>query len=82
MTQKEIPQHRDLLGNMIKVGDCVAYPQSNTLQIAIVSKLNPKMVQIKRVGLRFDYTQNKYSKDLVVLDSQAVTMYLLKAGEK
>ncbi len=82
MTQKEIPQHRDLLGNTIKVGDCVVYPQSNTLQIATVSKLNPKMVQIKRVGLRFDYTQNKYSKDLVILDSQAVTMYLLKAGER
>ena len=82
MTQKEIPQHRDLLGNTIKVGDCVVYPQSNTLQIAIVSKLNPKMVQIKRVGSRYEYKQNKYSKDLVVLDSQAVTMYLLKTGER
>jgi hypothetical protein len=82
MTTKEIPQHRDILDNTIKVGDCVAYPQANTLQIATVSKLNPKMVQIKRVGLRFDYTQNKYPKDLVVLNSKDVTMYLLKAGVK
>jgi hypothetical protein len=48
----------------------------NSLQIAKVTKLNPKMVQVSRIGSR--YTTNKYPSDLVILDSQDVTMFILK----
>jgi hypothetical protein len=74
--QKEIPVHCDILGRTINVGDCVAMPMMNSLQIAKVSKLNPKMVQVSRIGSR--YTTNKYPSDLVILDSQDVTMFILK----
>jgi len=79
---KEIPNHLDLLGNPINLGDCVAYPNSNSLCIGTVVKLNPKMIGVKRVGPRHDYKLNKYPTDIVVLNSQDVTMYLLKAGVK
>jgi hypothetical protein len=74
--QKEIPVHCDILGRTINLGDCVAMPMMNSLQIAKVSKLNPKMVQVSRIGSR--YTTNKYPSDLVILDSQDVTMFILK----
>jgi|Wag4MinimDraft_6_1082665.scaffolds.fasta_scaffold280330_1 hypothetical protein len=79
---KEIPEHRDVLGNLINMGDCVAMPAGNSLRIGIVTKLNPKMVQVKRVGTKYESKGNKYPMDLVVLNSQDVTMYLLKAGAK
>lgn len=79
---KEIHQHNDLLGNPIALGNCVAFPYMNGLRIGTVIKLNPKMVQVKRVGAKNAYGKyNKYPTDLVVLNSQDVTMYLLKAGE-
>jgi hypothetical protein len=76
--QKTIPVHCDILGRLINVGDCVAMPMSNSLQIAKVTKLNPKMVQVSRIGSRYHSTTNKYPNDLVILDSQDVTMYILK----
>jgi hypothetical protein len=80
---KEIPQHSDILGNPIVVGDCVTFPYNSSLRIGIVTKLNPKMVQVKRVGSkRPGITYNKYPTDIAVLNSQDVTMYLLKAGER
>jgi hypothetical protein len=80
---KEIPQHKDLLGNPIMSGNCVAFPYMNGLKIGIVTKLNPKMIQLKLVGTKNAYGKyNKYPKDMVVLNSQDVTMYLLKAGER
>ena len=80
---KEIPVHLDLLGNPISVGNCVAFPYSNSLRIGLVTKINPKMIQVKRVGkTRGDVKYNKYPTDLAVLNSQDVTMYLLKAGER
>lgn len=77
-TRKEAPAHCDILGRLIKVDDCVAMPNGNSLQIAKVNKLNPKMVQVSRIGARYPTKTNKYPSDLVVLDSQDVTMYILK----
>lgn len=77
---KEIPQHLDLLGNPILVGACVTFPYHNSLRVGIVIKLTPKMVQIKRVGTKHELKYSKYPEDLAVLNSQDVTMYLLKAG--
>jgi hypothetical protein len=75
---KEVPEHRDKLDRLIKVGDCVAYPVSNTLIIGIVKKLNPKMVGVERLGKSGWGPSNKYPNDLVLLDGPEVTMYLIK----
>ena len=79
---KEIPQHRDKLGRLLKVGDCVAYPGSNTLMIGTVKKLNPKMVGVARLGKNAWGPSNKYPSDLVLLDGPEVTMYCLRESAK
>lgn len=75
---KEAPEHRDKLGRLLKVGDCVAYPGGNTLLIGTIKKLNPKMVGVARVGKTHWGPSNKYPSDLVLLDGPEVTMYLIK----
>jgi hypothetical protein len=70
-------EHRDRLGRLLKVGDCVAYPYHNSLDIGRVKKLNPKMIGIAKLGKRENYS-NKYPTDLVLLDGPEVTMFLLK----
>lgn len=73
------PEHNDRLGRVINVGDCVAYPDGNSLNIGKIVKLNPKMVGIEEVGnKRWLHKGNKYPADVVILDEAAVTMYLLK----
>lgn len=71
------PEHRDKLGRLLKVGDCVAYPGSNSLIIGTVKKLNPKMVGVAQLGRGWG-PKNKYPGDLVLLEGPEVSMYLLK----
>jgi hypothetical protein len=72
-------EHRDKLGKLIKVGDCVAYPGGNTLLIGTVKKLNPKMIGVTRLGgYKWDGPNNKYPDQVIVLEGPEVTMYLLK----
>jgi len=72
---KEIPVHLDKLGRELAVGDAVCYPDNNTLQIGTVVKLNPKMVKVQKIGKqRWSYESNKYSFDIIKLDSAEVTM--------
>ncbi len=68
--------HKDILGNTIKVGDAVVYPNHNSLEIAIVQKVNPKMINVKSVNKR--YPDRKYPNDLLVVDDPKITIYLLK----
>lgn len=76
---KEIPQHRDKLGQDLAVDDCVTFPVSNSLEIGKVTKLNNKMVKVQRVGTKYYASEwNKYPSDLVKLDTSLVTLYLLK----
>jgi hypothetical protein len=75
---KEVPEHRDKLGRLLNVGDCVAYPSSNSLVVGIVKKLNPKMIGVSQLGEDRWGDSNKYSNDLVILDGPDVTMYLIK----
>ena len=70
--------HKDKLGRLIKVGDCVAYPGSNALIIGTVKKLNPKMIGVAKLGKSSWGPKNKYPHDCVLLDGPEVTMYLLK----
>ncbi len=81
---KELPEHRDQLGRVINMGDCVAYPQSNTLVIGVVRKLNNKMIGVRRIGNRgWGSEKNKYPSDCVKLEGPEVTMFIIKnAGEQ
>lgn len=76
---KEIPEHRDQLGRLLKLGDCVAYPAGNSLVIGVIRKLNPKMIGVTKVGKRgWGSEKNKYPQDCVLLDGPEVTMFLIK----
>jgi hypothetical protein len=74
MTEEII--HKDILGNTIKVGDTVVYPSHNNLKIALVKKVNPKMVNVVAVGRT--YPDRKYPTDLLVVDDPKITLYMLK----
>jgi hypothetical protein len=73
---KEIPEHKDKLGRLIVLGDFVAFPDRNSLEVGIVKKLNPKMIGVGRVKSR--YTQNKYPQDIIKVEGPEVSIYLLK----
>ena len=75
------PDHRDLLGQPLTIGDCVVFPSSNTMYVGTVIKLNPKMVKVKRVGQKYSWEQNKYPQDLVRVSGPEVTMYLLTKSQ-
>ena len=80
MSKQDI-EHRDRLGRLLKLGDCVAYPSHNSLDIGTVKKLNPKMVKVVKVGAKGKWDlrgSNNYPSDLVLLDGPEVTMYLIK----
>ena len=74
---KEIPEHRDILGRILAVGDYVAYPDSNGLRLGKLDKLNQKMVRVT-TGIEFRLKVNKYPIDTVKLDGPDLVMYLLK----
>jgi hypothetical protein len=74
---KEIPEHKDILGRVLSVGDHVAYPDSNSLRLGKIDKLNQKMVRIT-TGKEWRSTVNKYPIDTVKLDGPDLVMYLLK----
>jgi hypothetical protein len=73
-------EHNDILGRPIAVGDCVAFSSYNNMAIATVIKLTPKMVKVKEIGINATwYTgNNKYPKDLVILNGPDVIMYILQ----
>ena len=73
---KEIPEHKDILGTKIKVGDIVAYPDHNRMKIGTVDKINPKMVNVRAVGK--SYHDRKYPHELLTIDDPKITMYMLK----
>lgn len=74
--------HKDKLGRVLKVGDCVAYPESNNLKIGTIKKVSPKMIIVSELGIKPTwYGKNgyrKYPSDLVLLEGPEVTMYLLR----
>ncbi len=68
--------HKDILGNSIKVGDTVVYPSHNALRIAVVKKVNPKMINVVAVGR--SWPDRKYPTDLLVVDDPKITLYMMK----
>jgi len=84
MSEKKVKapiEHKDKLGRLLKVGDCVAYPSHNSLSVGTIKKLNPIMVGVCGLGKRSS-TKNKYPQDIVLLDGPEVTMYLLRESAK
>jgi hypothetical protein len=77
---KEIPAHKDRLGRLLKIGDCVAYPDGNSLEIGLVKKINPKMIGVSRIKAKWQ--KNKYPSDIVLLEGPEVTMFLLREAAK
>lgn len=73
-------EHVDCLGRKLKIGDCVAFSYSNHLCIGIIGKLNPKMVKVKELGKKSNWTgsYNKFPQDVVILEGPDITMFLLK----
>lgn len=72
------PEHKDILGQLLEVGDAVVFPSSNSMYVGTVTKLNPKMVKVKRVGAKSKWGEiNKYPTDLAKVSGPEVTMYLL-----
>jgi len=71
--------HKDILGNMLKLGDSVVYPDHNRMKIGTVKKLTPKMVNVKEIGRsRTENPDRKYPQELLVVDDPKLTMYILK----
>jgi hypothetical protein len=74
---KQIPEHKDILGRVLAVGDYVAYAESNAMRLGRIDKLNPKMVRVT-TGRGWNPNINKYPIDTVKLDGPDLVMYLLK----
>jgi hypothetical protein len=74
-------EHKDKLGQLLKIGDCVVYSSSNSLEIGTIKKLYPKMIKVWSIGAKPKFGwyrgQNKYPSDTILLDSPGITMYLL-----
>ena len=73
---KQAIEHRDILDRVIEVGDVVAMANHNSMTVAIVDKLNPKMIKVKRPNST--WAQNKYPQDLIKIDGPEAMVYLLK----
>lgn len=75
--EADVGDHKDRLGRILKVGDCVAVSHHNQLMIAVIKKLNPKMIKVIELGSRYRSSYNKYSSECVRLDGPDISLYLL-----
>ena len=67
----------DIMGNELSVGDIIVSPYANMLSIGRILRFTKKMIQIK--GINHSYIK-RLVKDMDVLkiEGEAVTMYILK----
>lgn len=81
----KVYNHVDRLNRPIAIDDCVAtsLPYDRNISIAKVVGFTPKMVKVSVLGQTNTWTShyNRYPHDMVILDSQAVTYYLLSKGQ-
>lgn len=73
-------EFKDVIGRILEVDSPVAFSNGSTLQIGFIEKFTPKVVHIrpsveKKYGRKYFL---KYPYDVVLLDKNAVTMYLLR----
>lgn len=79
---KPVPEHLDGLNRPISVGDYVATtaPYSRGISIARVIGASAKMVRVSVLGKNRTRGSDEYSRypaDMVLVDEQSVTYYLL-----
>lgn len=70
--------HKDILGNDLVIGSAVAVSHHG-MCICTVAKITPKMLRVYPV--KHNYRGDgylKYPSDMVAVDAQQVTLYLLK----
>jgi hypothetical protein len=80
MIQQE-SHHHDRIGKTVEVGDIVAVADFNGLMLGRVTKLNKKMIKVKRHPATSRASErNKYAKDAIKLDPDEVAFYLLSGG--
>lgn len=75
---KDLPTHKDKLGQEITIDDFVTFPASNTLYLGKVIKINPKMIKVTKIpSSKYGGTWNKYPDDIIKIDSSLATLYCL-----
>lgn len=78
---KELPVHYDRIGRPVELGDIVAAADFNGLMLARVTKLNKKMIKVRRLPESARRSEkNKYAQDTVRLDSEEIAIFLLSGG--
>ena len=79
---KQQPNHKDIIGRPINIGDFVATVIANKLHVGKVIKLNPKMVKVRLLNTKttnwYNGEHNKYPSDMALIDGEYLTMYILK----
>lgn len=70
--------HLDLFGRELKLDDIVAFPESNTMSIGKIVKINPKMIKLTAIKKAWRKDKLIYANQCILLDGQEVTMYLLR----
>ena len=75
-----MPEHKDILGNIIKIGDTAVVPNGRRdLEVAVVKTLHPKMITVNIIDKRrLNYEKKLYPGDVLIIDDPKVTMYILK----
>ena len=78
---KQTPVHVDRIGKVIELGDMVAVADYNCLMLGKVTKINQKMIKVKRhpQGSR-NYEKNKYPRESIKLDPDDVAIHILQGG--
>lgn len=70
--------HKDIVGQKINTGDHVAYPAGTSMKIGVVSKINPKMINIADDNYPY-YPTRRYPNDVIVMtNNKYLALYLLK----
>jgi len=73
----EVPEHKDLLGSKIAVGDFVVVPDGKrVLKLGTVERLGPKMVVVSITS--YCGVKKVYPEDCLVVNDPRVTLYILK----
>jgi hypothetical protein len=79
---KEQPIHYDRIGKRIELGDMVAVADYNGLMLGRVTKLNQKMIKVKRYPMSGrNYEKNKYPRESIKLDPDDVAIHILQGGD-
>lgn len=77
MTTKEEIKHYDKVGDEVFPGDYVVIPNGRSqIELALVVKLNPKMLKVKRIT--GTWSSNVYASETIKIDPGKVTMYVLR----